>query len=129
MNAFHALSQSDLDLYFCESIRMRRSGREKRMGMSDMDSAPPAMIISACPDWISAAAFAIATFEEMHASVTVFEGTETGKPAARDASRAMLLVLTASRAAPRRVREARPRNFYPQAAAARRGNSQAHALS
>eukprot|EP00001_Collodictyon_triciliatum_P034242 06183_6 len=63
------------------------------MGTSLMVSTPPAMTASA-PVRMSSVAFVMATFEEMHARVTVLAGTRSEIPAPKAASRAMLEVLT-----------------------------------
>mmetsp|Transcript_52345 Transcript_52345/g.106726 ORF Transcript_52345/g.106726 Transcript_52345/m.106726 type:complete len:229 (-) Transcript_52345:296-982(-) len=75
---------------------MRRflRGREYRMGKSDMSSTPPAMKMSACPVLIIPIPVAVATFAPMQARVTVWAGTERGRPAPMAASRATLEVNT-----------------------------------
>ena len=65
-----------------------RSGREYRMGRSDITSTPPAMPHSICPTLILSTSVAVATLAPMHASVTVCAGVLSGSPAARAASRA-----------------------------------------
>ena len=74
-----------------------RISREKRMGTSDIVSAPPTTMALACPELIMDAADATAALAEMHAIVTVWHGTVSGNAAPRAHSRARLLVRTAQR--------------------------------
>jgi hypothetical protein len=64
--------------------------RLKRMGTSDMVSAPPTTTADAPPVTMDATPAATAALAEMHAMVTVCAGSESGSPAASTASRAML---------------------------------------
>ena len=66
--------------------------RLKRMGTSDMVSAPPTTTVEAAPSAMEAAPEATAALAEMQAMVTVCAGSASGRPAASTASRAMLLV-------------------------------------
>jgi hypothetical protein len=69
---------------------------EKRIGTSDIVSAPPTTTASAWPELMSAPPDAAAWFAEMQAIVTVWAGTVSGIPANRADSRARLLVFTAT---------------------------------
>mmetsp|Transcript_11955 Transcript_11955/g.8342 ORF Transcript_11955/g.8342 Transcript_11955/m.8342 type:complete len:218 (-) Transcript_11955:297-950(-) len=71
-----------------------RSGREYRIGRSDITSTPPAMPHSICPTRILSMRVAVATLAPMHARVTVCAGTVSGRPAPIAASRATFEVRT-----------------------------------
>lgn len=91
---------------FRDASSRLRIARENRMGTSDVVSAPPAIADLMRPVRIISAAVAVASFEEMHAMVTVCAGKELEMALLRATSRARFYVLTTKTIARKRAANA-----------------------